>query len=106
MNKLIMNISVYKDAAEDSFSLKTIIDRIKSKQKKAPSDVANEEEEEANESDVLHPLLKKISDERWFPRDINLITLDSVIDAILAKLPNASKTMLKTLTTHLVHLNR
>ncbi len=88
--------------------MKTIIERIKSKQKKAPSDSANvaQAEEEADETDVLHPLLKKISDERWFPRDGNPVTLDSVIDAILAKLPNASKTMLKTLTTHLVNLHR
>jgi len=35
-----------------------------------------------------------------------LITLDSIINAILTKLPNASKTMLKTLTTHLVQLHR
>ena len=55
---------------------------------------------------VLHPLLKKISEERWFPRDITSITTDSVIDAILMKLPNASKTMLKTLTAHLVQLHR
>jgi hypothetical protein len=102
-----MSISVCKETNEDGFSLKTIIDQIKSKQKKAPSDSANAEEEEATvEIDVLHPLLKKISDERWFPRDNNPITLDSVIDAILAKLPSASKTMLKTLTTHLVQLNR
>jgi hypothetical protein len=79
-----------------------VIERIKSKQKKAPSDLGEEDEVE-----TLHPLLKKISEERWFPRDTTpTITLDSVIDAILSKLPNASKTMLKTLTTHLVQLHR
>ena len=88
--------------------MQTVIEKIKSKQKKVPLDSTSEveAEEEAGETDVLHPLLKKISDERWFPRDDNPITLDSVIDAILAKLPNASKSMLKTLTTHLVQLHR
>jgi hypothetical protein len=82
-----------------------VIERIKSKQKKAPSDLGKEGEED--EVETLHPLLKKISEERWFPRDTTpTITLDSVIDAILSKLPNASKTMLKTLTTHLVQLHR
>jgi len=85
--------------------LKTAIEQIKSKQlKKAPSDLNNEEED--NESEILHPLLKKISEERWFPRDITTITLDSVLQAILTKLPNASKSLLKTLTTHLLQLSR
>lgn len=83
--------------------MKTIIQNIRAKQKKAPSDLAKEGDDEGS---GLHPLLRKISEERWFPRDTNPITLDSVIDAIIAKLPNASKTMLKTLTTHLVQLHR
>lgn len=79
-----------------------IIQNLRAKQR-APSDLVSEG---GDEGDGLHPLLKKISEERWFPRDNNPITLDSVIDAILAKLPNASKTMLKALTTHLVQLDR
>jgi hypothetical protein len=65
--------------------------------------------ETPNEGEVtnsLHPLLKKISEERWFPRDNSTITLDSVLDAISTKIPSTSKTMLKTLTTHLVQLYR
>jgi hypothetical protein len=92
-----------KDADNDTFSLKLIIERIKTKQNKDSSNLTNEEEEN---QDILHPLFKKISDERWYPRDNNLITLDSIINNILNKLPNASKTMLKTLTTHLVQLQR
>ena len=80
-----------------------IIQNLRAKQKKAPSDLAGEG---GDEGDGLHPLLRKISEERWFPRDNNPVTLDSVIDAILTKLPNASKTMLKALTTHLIHLHR
>ncbi len=93
-----------KDADNETFSLKIIIERIKAKQNKDSSNLTNEEEEHVE--DVLHPLLKKISEERWYPRDNNPITLDSIINNILNKLPNASKTMLKTLTTHLVQLQR
>jgi hypothetical protein len=104
--KIKIFLYILKDAAEDTFSLKTIIDRIKHKQKQSSSDLTNEGDGEKSEGDTLHPLLKKISEERWFPRDNNPITLDSIIDAILAKLPNASKSMIKTLTTHLVQLHR
>ncbi|CAF3087081.1 unnamed protein product [Rotaria sp. Silwood2] len=104
---VLNNMSIVQDAAEDTFSLKAIIDRIKYKQRNIPSDVVVEEKDsEKIEDDILHPLLKKISQERWYPRDDNPITLDSIIDVILAKLPTASKTMLKTLTAHLVQLNR
>lgn len=96
---------IFKDAAEDSFSLKTIIDRIRYKLSKTSS--ANAKDQDAtDEVEALHPLLKKISEERWFPRDNNPITLDSVIDAIISKLPNATKSTLKTLTTHIVQLDR
>ncbi len=93
-----------KDTADDTFSLKTIIERIKNKQKKPSSDLVNEGEE-ISDGDI-HPLLKKISEERWFSRGDIPITLDSIIDEILAKLPNASKTLFKTLTTYLVQLHR
>lgn len=92
-----------KSAADDTFSLKAIIERIKNKQKKSSSDLINEEE---IPEDDIHPLLKKISEERWFPHDDIPITLDSIIDAILAKLPNASKPLFKTLTSYLVQLHR
>ena len=93
-----------QSAAEDTFSLKTIIERIKNKQKKPAIDSLTEEEETID--DDIHPLLKKVSEERWFPRTDLPITLDSIIDAILSKLPNASKTMFKTLTNYLVQLHR
>ncbi|CAF4622067.1 unnamed protein product [Rotaria sp. Silwood1] len=105
---VLNNMSTVRDASEDTFSLKTIIDRIKFKLQKVSTDLVNEEEESGEKIDdnILHPLLKKISEERWYPRDNNPITLDSIIDVILTKLPTASKSMLKTLTAHLVQLNR
>ncbi|CAF0980083.1 unnamed protein product [Rotaria sordida] len=104
---VLNNMSIVRDAAEDTFSLKTIIDRIKYKQSQTASDLIDEEKDsEKIDDNILHPLLKKISDERWYPRDNNPITLDSIIDAILVKLPTASKTLLKTLTSHLVQLHR
>lgn len=100
----------FKDAAEDTFSLKMIIERIKSKPRKTPSDLTNEATPAAEESEkveeTIHPLLKKISAEKWYPRDENPITLDSVLDAIIAKLPTASKNMLKALTGHIIQLHR
>ena len=92
-----------KAADEDTFSLKSIIHDIKAKLKPLSGLKTGDDD---NENVVLHPLLKKISEERWYPRDNNSVTLDSVIDAIITKLPNASKSMLKTLTTHLVQLSR
>ncbi|UJR31150.1 hypothetical protein I4U23_018657 [Adineta vaga] len=100
------NMFIVHNADEDTFSLKTIIERIKNKQKKPTIDSVTEEEEEATTENDIHPLLKKISEERWFPRTDLPITLDSITDAILSKLPNASKTMFKTLTTYLVQLHR
>jgi hypothetical protein len=79
---------------------------VKLKKKTTPSDLVTEEDESKEEEDTLHPLLKKISEERWYPRNNLPITLDLIIDAILAKLPNASKSMIKTLTAHLVQLHR
>ena len=61
---------------------------------------------EQNPDDSLHFLLKKISEQSWFPRGNSSVTIDSVLDAILSKLPNASKTLFKTLTSNLVQLNR
>lgn len=83
-----------------------IIERIKVQRKPIVSQQDGGEETDEQTGDRLHPLLEKISKERWYPRDHSPITLDSVIDAILSKLPNASKTMLKTLTSYLVQLNR
>ena len=72
------------------------------KRKIVVSEIINENEEK-NE---VHPLLKKISEERWFPRRNIPITLDYVLDAIISKLPDTSKTMVKTLTTHLTQIHR
>lgn len=54
----------------------------------------------------VHPLLRKISEERWFPRSNSSITLDYVLDGIISKLFNAGKTLIKTLTAHLVLLHQ
>lgn len=83
-----------------------IIERIKAQRKSIVSQEDGSEGTDEPAGDKLHPLLEKISKERWYPRDNFPVTLDSVIDAILSKLPNASKTMLKTLTSYLVQLNR
>ena len=79
--------------------------------KAGPTDVAHEadgenEDEAEEEVNQIHPLLKKISEERWFPRGNSTITLDYVLEAILKKLPDATKTLIKTLTTHLIQLYR
>jgi hypothetical protein len=87
--------------------LKVIIANIRA-QEKANTIVIDKQEDENRTPivDELHPVLKKISNERWYPHDSSPITLDSIIDVILTKLTNASKTMLKTLTKHLVQLHR
>ena len=61
---------------------------------------------EGEESGEVHPLLKKISEERWFPRGNIPVTLDYVLDAIISKLSDTTKTMVKTLTTHLIQIHR
>ncbi|CAF0778709.1 unnamed protein product [Adineta steineri] len=98
------NMAVVRNADADTFSFKAIIERIKAKRKKSLNGLIND----GNETviDEIHPLLKKISEERWFPRDNIPITLDSIIDIILSKLPNASKSVFKALTTYLVQLHR
>ena len=56
--------------------------------------------------DEIHPILQKISEERWFPRVKSLLTLDYVLQTIIDKLSNATKTLVKTLTGHLIQLHR
>lgn len=90
----------FKNAPDEYFSLKRIIEGIPGRAK--PTQGNNG----ANNNDEIHPLLKKISEERWFPRGNFSITLDFVLDAIIEKLPTVTKTNLKTLTTHLAELNR
>lgn len=79
-----------------------IIKVLENQRKKAGSSDINAGEEGSDN----HPLLKKISEERWFPRSTSSITLDSVLDAIISKLLTAGKTLIKTLTTYLVQLHR
>jgi len=93
---------IFKETSDDNFSLKMIIKGLESKKKIVVSEVINEGEE----MDEIHPLLKKISEERWFPRGNFSITLDYVLETIITKLPDATKTLIKTLTTHLVQLHR
>ncbi len=80
-----------------------IIKGLQTKTDTVVSEIANEDEEESEE---VHPLLKKISEERWFPHGNFSLTLDFVLDAIIEKLVDTSKTMVKTLTTHLIQLHR
>ncbi|CAF3517497.1 unnamed protein product [Rotaria sp. Silwood1] len=94
------DMSIVHNSPEDNFSLKMIIQDIENK-KKGVKENGNEDEE----SHGIHPLLKKISEERWFPRGSFSLTLDYVLDAIIEKLPSATKNTLKTLTTHLVQLH-
>lgn len=61
---------------------------------------------EGEDDQEIHPLLKKISEERWFPRSDSPITLDYVLGAIILKLFNAGKALIKTLTTHLIQLHQ
>jgi hypothetical protein len=79
-----------------------IIKELENKKKPVVSDEIHEEEK----IDEIHPLLKKISDERWFPRENISITLDYVLEVIIKKLSDATKTMIKTLTSHLIQLHR
>jgi hypothetical protein len=100
INRLIKRF--LKDSPNDNFSLKSIIKELENKRTTGVSEVVNEGEV----TNEVHPLLKKISEERWFPRGNTPITLDYVLDAILSKLPDTTKTMLKTLTTHLIQIDR
>jgi hypothetical protein len=94
-------ICFVKGASDENFSLKMIIKELESTKKIVTSEVTKEEE-----SNEIHPLLKKISEERWFPRDNSSITLNYVLEAILLKLLDTTKTLIKTLTTHLIQLQR
>ncbi len=82
-----------------------IIKQLESTTKIVTTEVVKEEGEK-EESNTIHPLLKKISEERWFPRGNSIITLDYVLGAILTKLSDTTKTLIKTLTTHLIQLQR
>ncbi|CAF0846486.1 unnamed protein product [Rotaria sordida] len=97
---ILDDMSIVHNSPEDNFSLKMIIEGIENR-KTTESKAVNQDEE----NHEIHPLLKKISEERWFPRGNFPLTLDYVLDAIIEKLPNATKTMLKTLTTHFVQLH-
>ncbi|CAF2912384.1 unnamed protein product [Rotaria sp. Silwood2] len=94
------DMAIVHNCPEDNFSLKMIIQTIENN-KQATSEIIDGDERNHG----MHPLLKKISQERWFPRGNFSLTLDYVLDAIIEKLSNATKNMLKTLTTHLVQLH-
>jgi hypothetical protein len=91
-----------KDAHEDNFSLKAIIQAIAS----MPKAVAPEVMDASEDNSEVHPLLKKIAKERWFPREKRPVTLDYVLEVIIAKLPEGTKTLVKTLTAYLVQLSQ
>lgn len=67
---------------------------------------ANANESSEGDNADAHPLLKKISEERWFPRGRVPLTLDTVIDVIVKKLPEATKTMRKVFMAHLVQIHQ
>ena len=71
-----------------------------------PKMVISEVVQEDEDNNEVHPLLKKISKERWFPQGKFPITLDYVLDAIITKLQDTTKTLIKTLTSHLVQVHQ
>lgn len=101
---LIFKINLFvsfKNAPDENFSLKMIIQGLPNRKRKSGAGL--DEDEDSGE---VHPLLRKISEERWFPRGRFSITLNYVIQAIIEKLPNATKSIIKTLTSHLIQLDR
>lgn len=90
---------IFQNTPEDSFSLKTIVRSLEGPKK---VEVAPAEEVQTD----LHPLLKKISEERWFPRDTTTINFQIVLQAIVNKISNTSKSLVKTLSTHLIDIDR
>ena len=62
--------------------------------------------DDATDEESVHPVLKKITEEKWFPRDHPPVTLNSIIDAIINKLADASKSLMKTLLAHLIELDQ
>ncbi|CAF2100174.1 unnamed protein product [Rotaria magnacalcarata] len=97
---IFTDMSLVHNAADENFSLKKIIDGIEGRTKNVVSKTNAD-----NDDDDIHPLLKKISEERWFPRGHFSITLDFVLDAIIEKMATASKKNLKTFTSYLAELN-
>ena len=70
-----------------------------------PEQPASEMGNDEQDNSEVHPLLKKIAKERWFPPEKTPITLDYVLEAIIVNLSEATKALVKTLTTHLVELS-
>ncbi|CAF4559292.1 unnamed protein product [Rotaria socialis] len=97
---VLADMSLVHNAADENFSLKRIIDGIEGRTKNVVSRTNAD-----NADDDIHPLLKKISEERWFSRGHFSITLDFVLDAIIEKMATASKKNLKTFTSYLAELN-
>ncbi|CAF0872243.1 unnamed protein product [Adineta ricciae] len=97
------SVAVVHDYPEDNFSLKAIVTNLANAPREAApaSEVGNVDDE----MEEIHPLLKKISKEKWFPKENLPITVDYVLDAIITKLSDATKAMIKVLTTHLVQMH-
>ena len=94
----------FKDYPEDNFSLKAIVTNLTNAPREAVP--ASEAVNVDDEMEGIHPLLKKISREKWFPKENQPITVDYVLDAIITKLSDATKVMIKVLTTHLMQMHQ
>lgn len=90
-----------QEAPEEDFSLKMIIHGIKAKLRAQAQGM-----DVGDDNADVHPLLKKISEERWFPRQITVITVDTIIDVIVDKFPTVTKSLLKTFANHLIQIDR
>ena len=87
---------------KENFSLKSIIYELREEQRKEQAEKNKQEEDAEN----VHPLLKKISQERWYAKDAGPVTLDSVIDTIVDSVPNATKSTMKALMAHTLEIDR
>lgn len=54
----------------------------------------------------LHPLLQKITAQRWFPREITKINVDSVVEAIAVRLGEPTKSIVKMLIPQLIEIDQ
>ncbi|CAF0723062.1 unnamed protein product [Didymodactylos carnosus] len=102
---VLKNMDSVRYADDENFSLKSIVATLRSADEQLIEDMMDGVEQDTTESTKLHPLLKKISQEKWYPKDL-LPTIENVVEAILEKILTANKTQLKTFTKYLIELQR
>ncbi|CAF0824785.1 unnamed protein product, partial [Didymodactylos carnosus] len=107
---VLRNMDFVRSADEENFLLKSIVATLRRQEDEIQlidnvQDADAEQETTNDDQSDLHPLLKKISQEKWYPKDL-LPTIENVVTAILEKLPSTNKTQLKTLTKYLIELQR